>query len=108
MIRSRLFAQTVLSFICAAERMLHAAPESEPVRQVVGVVSNGLRAVITQPIKSIRLADGIFAKTIVFRHTEWQLKNMPQSALLSSKMESEALALPEGERLKIMDRLDDY
>ena len=48
------------------------------------------------------------AGTVVFRQTTWQLKDVPQSAMLSSHMERQAMALSEAERLKAMDRFDDY
>lgn len=48
------------------------------------------------------------ASAAILRRTTWQLKFSPQSADASIQMETEAMKLPEAERLKTMDRFDDH
>jgi hypothetical protein len=54
------------------------------------------------------LADHTKAGTMVFRRTRWELKEWPQSCETSSIMERDAMRLPEAERLKVMDRIDNH
>ncbi len=58
--------------------------------------------------KAVRLAGGATAQTVVLRETLWTLRNMPQSAAASSKLETEARQLPEAKRRELMDRTDDH
>ncbi len=54
------------------------------------------------------LASGAKVQTVVFRKTQWSLKDTPQSADLSMKVEREASQLPEEKRRELMNRTDDH
>ena len=56
----------------------------------------------------VTLASGAKVQTVVFRKTQWSLKNLPQSAEVSQKLEAEASQLPEEKRLELMNRTDDH
>ncbi len=56
----------------------------------------------------VTLDSGATVQTVVFRKIQWSLKNMPQSAALSMKLEREASQLPEEKRLELMNRTDDH
>jgi formylglycine-generating enzyme required for sulfatase activity len=60
------------------------------------------------PMTEVALPGGVKAFTIILRQTSWELKHVPQSGDLSSKWVAEGMALPEAERLKMMDRIDDH
>ena len=57
---------------------------------------------------AVTLASGAKVQTVVLRKTQWSLKDTPQSADLSMKMEREARQLPEQKRLEVMNRTDDH
>lgn len=66
------------------------------------------RQVIAREPTPLVLANGTQAATAVLLHTTWQLKHVPQSSELSRGLAADALRLPEEERLKLMNRFDDY
>lgn len=51
---------------------------------------------------------GVQGETVVFRQTTWELKDPPQSAAVSGRMQTEAMNLPQSERLKRMNRIEDH
>ena len=56
----------------------------------------------------VALAGGGTAQTVVFRQTRWELKDLPQSAAMSSQKEAEAMRLSEEQRRELMNRTDDH
>ena len=66
-----------------------------------------MRKTVLVDFKPLTLTSGVPVQTAVFRQTEWDLKEYPQSATLGMKMEQEALALPESRRIEVMNRFDD-
>ena len=91
-----------LILACSAVLASGALPEAlAPVPQITGM------DLLSGP-DAVTLASGAKAQTVVFRKTQWSLKNMPQSADLSMKLEREASQLPEEKRLELMNRTDDH
>jgi hypothetical protein len=77
-----------------------AAPLA-PVPRITG------KEIISGP-KATILPGGVTVQTLILRQTRWALKDLPQSAELSSKMEVEAMRLPEEKRRELMNRTDDH
>ncbi len=98
----------VAIFNVSATAPLHAATAREDLTALVKTVTNFLHATSFEPPRTVTLGNGIKAQTIVFQHTEWQLKELPQSVFLSQQLDTEARVLPEKERLERMNRFDDY
>jgi hypothetical protein len=86
---------------------LHAAINHQ-VADVLSIVTNSLQAPIVEGPKTVMLSDGTSAEMVLFCQTTWVLKNEPQSVVLGQEMQRKAMALPERERLTLMDRFDDY
>jgi hypothetical protein len=58
--------------------------------------------------QTVRLNNQVQAESYLFKKTEWLLKSVPQSFLLSSQMDKEARQLTEPERIKVMDKFEDH
>jgi hypothetical protein len=58
--------------------------------------------------QTVQLDNQVEATTYLYKQSEWILKSIPQSAMLSQQMDREARQLPESERLKTMDKFEDY
>jgi hypothetical protein len=92
-------------WVLAAALQLTAGPDL--VKVLDRVMPDKSREILVGP-QVVNLAPRVMAHTVVFRHTRWELKSMPQSATMSSQMERDAMELPPEERLKVMNRIDDH
>jgi hypothetical protein len=60
-----------------------------------------------QSVDEVKLA-GLPARKATLARTTWELKSVPQSADLGRRLLNDVLKLPESERLKHMNRFDEY
>jgi len=70
-------------------------------------VTNLWRQQVSAPGEVI-VSGRISAKHVLFCQTEWELKVSGQSVDVTVRWKQEQMQLPEGQRLKVMNRFDDY
>lgn len=78
---------------------------SDPMTLLAPYNQRWQREVLAEP-KAVNLPNGVRAQTVVLRQTKWEPKNVPQQA--GFQMEKRLMQLPEAERLKQMNRIDDH
>src|SRR5436190_17475257 len=74
----------------------------------IAAITNLIREPMAGTPERVTLANQVQGWSVLFQYTDWQLKSTPQSVELSARMEANAKALPEAERLKEMNRFDDF
>jgi hypothetical protein len=77
------------------------------IEQQVGNIARGLGYEDGLQTEQIAL-NGHTVCSAVLTHTEWRLKSIPQSCDTETRMTAAAMRLPEPERLKTMNRIDDH
>jgi hypothetical protein len=80
---------------------------SDPLTTLAPINQRGNKVALAPP-KLVTLRGGIQVHTLVLLQTRWEPKSMPQSAIASAERERKLMHLPEAERLKEMNRIDNY
>jgi hypothetical protein len=77
------------------------------VDQMVRMTATALGYTDDTQVRELQVC-GMPGHTAILTRTRWELKSMPQAAAASAEMDSDAMKLPEAQRLKVMNRWDDH
>jgi hypothetical protein len=101
------FALWSFTWIAFARTVSSTAASEEPLSGMVTAVTNLWRQQVATT-STVTLTSSISAKYFLFCQTEWTLKAGDQSFSVTMRRRQEQMKLPEAERLKVMNRFDDY
>lgn len=94
-----------VAWAAIVEAATNSATADDPLSSMVATVTNRWRLQAAPPTEA-PLAGDVTAKHVLFCQTRWESKVADQ--VINFLREQEQMRLPEAERLKVMNRLDDF